>query len=374
MCMIYKKLFLILVLFISFLTAGAKVQAATDVTGWGWSDGTGWISFNCANTNSCATSNYKVTFSTTTTTGTFSGYAWSDGIGWISFGAGDGTHPNIATDLSTGSVTGWARALAGVGRTDGWDGWISMSGVNYETGPAYVSGNRGITFDTATGIFKGYAWGDTNVGWLTFNPSVGIPVTCAPNCGNTDTTSSFNLEVSAGSGWNSSASVQADQSGNAQIQVRWNSNNVNNVVVVANTQTNTNDWPNTPIGATKYNNTYNFLDDTADTGILVPFSGITTSTVVKRLALKYWNIERSEFDTVEVSITITPYGIPPNLNCPTPTNARLCSGSSYAPGVSTVKANIGLCSGLGTPCEFYCPQGFKLVNNSCRRSGIISEQ
>lgn len=371
MCMIYKKLFLILVLFISFLTAGAKVQAAADVTGWGWSDGTGWISFNCANTNSCATSNYKVTFSTTTTTGTFSGYAWSDGIGWISFGAGDGTHPNISTDLSTGAVTGWARALAGVGRTDGWDGWISMSGVNYETGPAYVSGNRGITFDTATGIFKGYAWGDTNVGWLTFNPSVGIPVTCAPNCGNNNTISDLNFEISTdGLAWYSSTSITANSSNQATVIVKWDLENVSDVQI-ANNSNGGIDWPGiTNVVPPVYS--YNSKSFAGDNQTSITFTGIT-STTVKKLQLSYRD-NTLEKHYKEVSITIYPNGVPPNLNCPTPTNARLCSTSSYAPGVSTVKANVNLCSGTTAPCEFYCPQGFKLVNNSCRRSGTISEQ
>ncbi len=33
-----------------------------DVTGWAWSDVFGWLSFNCTNDNSCATSNYAVTY------------------------------------------------------------------------------------------------------------------------------------------------------------------------------------------------------------------------------------------------------------------------------------------------------------------------
>lgn len=54
------------------------------LSGWGWSDQIGWVSFNCNNTgigNTCATSNYGVTI----TDGEFGGWAWNDVIGWISF-------------------------------------------------------------------------------------------------------------------------------------------------------------------------------------------------------------------------------------------------------------------------------------------------
>lgn len=47
--------------------------------GGGWD---GWISLNCANSNACAESNYKVS----KTGGNFTGFAWSgDVIGWIKF-------------------------------------------------------------------------------------------------------------------------------------------------------------------------------------------------------------------------------------------------------------------------------------------------
>jgi len=59
-----------------------------DLYGYAWSPAIGWISFNCnqtgvGGTNDCATSNYKVSMATST--GYFSGFAWNDIIGWISF-------------------------------------------------------------------------------------------------------------------------------------------------------------------------------------------------------------------------------------------------------------------------------------------------
>ncbi|MBT9146265.1 MAG: hypothetical protein DDT42_02147 [candidate division WS2 bacterium] len=62
-------------------------------------------------------------------------------------------------DLATGNVSGWARAL---GHGNGWDGWISMRGTGYgvllETVPA-----------PAPNEFRGWAWGDDVVGWISFN-------------------------------------------------------------------------------------------------------------------------------------------------------------------------------------------------------------
>lgn len=63
-------------------------DAGGNLTGWGWNDAIGWISFNCdqsshGGTNNCANSNYKVSISQGS--GDFSGYAWNDLDGWISF-------------------------------------------------------------------------------------------------------------------------------------------------------------------------------------------------------------------------------------------------------------------------------------------------
>lgn len=171
--------------FAKFANAGTS-----ELTGWGWSPNIGWISLNCSNTNSCATSNYKVQIATTTSTdGIFSGYAWSSNIGWIKF-AGDKDHEGPVIDLDKGSVTGWIRACAGtvnkdcasVDRTDGWDGWMKLSepGTIYPT--RKTDGTGGLTYDPATGQFVGYAWGGM-LGWITFSPNVPPPSnTKCPGC------------------------------------------------------------------------------------------------------------------------------------------------------------------------------------------------
>lgn len=369
-----------MVLFISFFIIGSKAQAGTTpLKGWAWSDGTGWLSFSSANPELGAGPAYGVTFSTTTnsTVGNFGGYAWSPNIGWVSFDATDGTHPSASTDLTTGLVTGWAQAIAGAGRTDGWDGWIRLSDTGDAT-PKYpsgfVDGTKGITFDPATGNFKGYSWGDTNVGWLAFSSNVGVPFTpptCEPNCGGVEDTSSLDLEVNAnGTGWYSSASITAREDNTATVVVRWNLENVSNVQIVNNTD-GVIGWPGANLNDTDYGDGDFSIDDQTS----VTFSNIT-STIVKKLRLMYTdNTDADRY--AEVSVTIYPYGIPPVINCPTPTNAQLCSGSSYAESVpSVLRVNAGLCTSVTTPlsCEFYCPQGFKIVGSVCRRSGTLIER
>jgi FG-GAP-like repeat/FG-GAP repeat len=88
-----------------------------DFTGYAWSDTIGWISMNCANTASCATSSYKVSLDTTTNL--ISGYAWSENVGWIEFGTPSSTTgcPSgvCAAQKSGVNVIGWARATSGDG-------------------------------------------------------------------------------------------------------------------------------------------------------------------------------------------------------------------------------------------------------------------
>lgn len=68
-------------------------DASGELTGFGWNDTIGWISFNCdqssqGGSNDCASSNYNVAVNQST--GDFSGYAWNDTDGWISFNCANG--------------------------------------------------------------------------------------------------------------------------------------------------------------------------------------------------------------------------------------------------------------------------------------------
>ena len=142
---------------------GGPGPGTTQVSGYGWSDTVGWI--DLAPSGSGVVKNDD---------GTLAGYAWSDNIGWVKFGglsgfpSGAGTQA-VNAQVSGGNAIGWARACAGTqtgncstatSRTDGWDGWISLGGTNYD-----------ITY--FGGELSGYAWGSDVVGWIQFG--AGLP-------------------------------------------------------------------------------------------------------------------------------------------------------------------------------------------------------
>jgi hypothetical protein len=169
---------------------------SVSLSGYAWSSNIGWIDFNGIASNG---SSYGVSINTTTpSSAPLSGYAWSDHIGWISFNATDvaGCPVVPANDtctptvnMTTGIVTGWARALT-LSAYDG-DGWIELSGTNHVSNlnatysPTTETYNSGVTYNNATGAFFGNAWGSDDVGWLSFN--VGVQTSgsgvCVSNCG-----------------------------------------------------------------------------------------------------------------------------------------------------------------------------------------------
>jgi hypothetical protein len=144
---------------VSFLHSN-KVEASSQIpiTGWLWSDTIGWVSANCSNTSTCGTVNYGLTIDSAT--GVLSGYAWSDNVGWVSANSSDlagcPTAPCTAS-ITGNNVFGWLKVVAGGGaQSGGWDGFISLSGSGY-----------GVTYSSG-GVFGGFGWGDTNVGWVSF--------------------------------------------------------------------------------------------------------------------------------------------------------------------------------------------------------------
>ncbi len=156
---------------------GACPSGTTPLTGYAWAglgvpnsnpayaSGPGWIHFS----GGTASSGNLYGVCENTTTGAISGYAWSSNYGWISFtptdllGCPSGNNscaPSV--NLSTGAVTGWARACSAFQtgcsgslnlNTGGWDGWISLNGIT----------------QSATGLWSGYAWGSNDIGWMSVN-------------------------------------------------------------------------------------------------------------------------------------------------------------------------------------------------------------
>ncbi len=139
----------------------ARAGVGDALSGYAWSENIGWISFNCTNENTCATSNYGVNV----LDGNFSGYAWSENIGWISFNSADvsgcpSSPCSPVINLSTGLVSGWAKALSASG---GWDGWIKLSGTATNGSP------YGVSFSGTSA--SGYSWGSDVIGWISWSGS-----------------------------------------------------------------------------------------------------------------------------------------------------------------------------------------------------------
>ncbi len=166
-CMTMLRTRILITLFIAlfvvfvFLMRGVSTEATggTPITGYAWSDTIGWLDLNCSNSNSCGSNNFGYSVAAD---GTISGYAWSDNIGWVSANSSDLVGCPSGTcnaRITSGALAGWLKALSGgSAQSGGWDGWISLSGTSPSYGPTV-----GVS-----GTMSGYAWGDTNVGWLNF--------------------------------------------------------------------------------------------------------------------------------------------------------------------------------------------------------------
>ncbi len=135
---------------------------------WGWSSTIGWIDFRDVKINKNG--------------GFLEGYGWSNNIGWVKFGGlseypTNGAKPAPAKlNVSSGVITGWARACAGTvggemsktgadcssmeSRTDGWDGWIELNDDKNSSDRSHM--------DMKTGEVTGFAWGGNVVGWIKF--------------------------------------------------------------------------------------------------------------------------------------------------------------------------------------------------------------
>jgi len=165
--------------------------SGTALTGWAWSSNIGWVSFNCANiaTANCGapggTPDFKVSMDAL---GNLSDYAWSNNIGWVQFddpGPYPSSGPSHSAKMEMGNLTGWARAISprDLPGSDGWDGWISLSGKT-TTGEDY-----GVKLGPDGKSLDGFAWGSTVVGWLKFglnlasNPSDCVDEVCIPGGG-----------------------------------------------------------------------------------------------------------------------------------------------------------------------------------------------
>ncbi len=164
----FLQLFLFFLLFIFLFFNITNARPSDKLKGYAWSDGAGWISFNCTNTASCDTVEYGVT---TDANGNLSGFAWSDKTGWLSFnladmqGMSDVSQPKI--DMNTGIITGTALFVDGLLKNDdGWSGLVALSKL-----PSWNQTNYESKLNLTSYELEGWAWGGKNsgVGWISFN-------------------------------------------------------------------------------------------------------------------------------------------------------------------------------------------------------------
>jgi CARDB len=193
---------LLAVVFVLGSFAAPRTAAASPlpITGWAWggtntisaslSDSfVGWISFSGTAADSSTYGVYE-----DSATGALSGRAWSSNLGWITFNSAEvSSCPSApcapSVNLSTGAITGWARACAAFaglcsGALDSnsavptaWDGWISLRNdsdsdgiVNTDTGAAIA--DFGVIQTPATcGAWSGYAWGSDSIGAISMSGS-----------------------------------------------------------------------------------------------------------------------------------------------------------------------------------------------------------
>ncbi len=163
-----------------------------DVYGWAWTGqnivlgsdesegGGGWLNLNCK-PNDCGPGGpvgdwgTKIQLVHNDDYGLFMGQGWSSYYGWLSFEYDDVQscwEDNSFVVEQTparamlndagpwGNVIGWGKFIAGDVDDDGWDGCVSFNGVNHD-----------VEVNKTTGILRGWAWGGSVTGWVSFtNP------------------------------------------------------------------------------------------------------------------------------------------------------------------------------------------------------------
>ena len=163
------------VFFVFKIVSSSNHDIALLLSGVAWSSAgdasVGWIKFSSVDEGGSASSiDYGVKVSRG---GTISGAAWAGSYGWLSFNADDLVGCPTGTcearlDFTTNQMSGWARFLGpknDPGKSAWDDGWVHLAG-NSLAGDPY-----GVTYDPATKLFSGAAWGSDVFGWIVFGGS-----------------------------------------------------------------------------------------------------------------------------------------------------------------------------------------------------------
>lgn len=133
-------------------------------------------------------SNYNSNAKIDNSTGNFSGYAFLEDVGWVAFGSTDNTEGPVNVNLTSGAVSGKAKAL------------------NTSKYIDFTNYNSNVTVNTSTGVFSGYAFSE-DVGWLNF-ADTGV------NTGGTALTTSSSSSSSSSNSNSTSSSPSAPTCGN----------------------------------------------------------------------------------------------------------------------------------------------------------------
>jgi len=219
-----------------------EAAIATNVSGWAWSDYSGWISLNSDNLkcdvnpkdglvdkippipSQCQLPgspypSYGVIINPTTKTMT--GSAWSDNVGWISFNnisncpsAPSGPcGASVVQDGANYRLKGWARLLGMVNSSYG--GWVALGCYNSPTEyncPAGVNLLK-VSINPTNGKMSGWAYSN-DIGWISFSdtstnhpspsPGYGVTTTAFQSTQLTANNSSVNAGEPVNLTWNSS--------------------------------------------------------------------------------------------------------------------------------------------------------------------------
>lgn len=151
-------------------------DGAGNLSGWGWNDNYGWISFNCSNTSSCGTSNY---FAYIDSNGNFQGFAWNDLIGWLDFNC-----DNIVGACATSNYevsTGWApTSTTGFVDSTTFDtGSTSGAQLNSLLWQGSLPAGTAIAFQLAVSNSSSGPWsfmGPGGTASTTYTASPGVPI------------------------------------------------------------------------------------------------------------------------------------------------------------------------------------------------------
>lgn len=363
---------LILVVLLATASLAANAQATVrDLSGWAWSSNIGWVSFNSTDSGTgnggtgVSPVAYKVQLDTD---GDLTGYAWSSNVGWIKFDPSLTDAPGGATKASvntaTGQVSGYIRACTGTvnkdcasaTRTDGWDGWISLSGTNHSSGD--TSGAAGVTYAVSgnTATLKGYSWGSDVVGWLKFSPVTNVDTTVRPGSQNVSLTVHGTTVSNTTPG---SVTLQSGSTGQVSTTASWSSSGyVSCSAGLSASGATVTGWSGASVG-------------TSGTAT-VTFTGVLGGGS-RGLLLTCLDSDDA-VTTRTMNVTVDPYN-PPALSCVMPSRAQTCTDnppatfiydSALLPAGTPSTTLLNSCPTSGTNyCVYVCQTGYEKNGNRC---------